>query len=274
MATLSAHGSFYRIQDNMTRNGHDLSNNMQRISSGLKNVNAGSRPGDVAMVNTLEAGVATLAYGKANAEAGVAALEMAVADLARLSDIITRLYEMNQIGANVFTTAADRLILTAEHADLTTEYTTVGNNITYKGVDLAAATNGTTTKIQVGSVVFGSATTNLGFGTVASAFAGPAAAHKLSVVSGTAGTLLGSDKLTVDTLRLEAASQYNKAAWFALHASNTLSAAKMELSNYRDVDFAAETSELAKNQIIAQAGTAMLAQANAMGQGVLALLQT
>jgi flagellin len=46
----------------------------------------------------------------------------------------------------------------------------------------------------------------------------------------------------------------------------------MELSNYRDVDFAAETSELAKNQIIAQAGTAMLAQANQSQQAVLALL--
>jgi flagellin len=64
------------------------------------------------------------------------------------------------------------------------------------------------------------------------------------------------------------------AAWHALHASNHLAATKIEIGSYRDVDFAAETSELAKNQIIAQAGTAMLAQANAQGQGVLALLQT
>ena len=49
MATLAAHGSFYRIQDNMTRNGLDLSSNMQRLSSGLKNITAGSRPGDVAL---------------------------------------------------------------------------------------------------------------------------------------------------------------------------------------------------------------------------------
>jgi flagellin len=75
-------------------------------------------------------------------------------------------------------------------------------------------------------------------------------------------------------LRLQAASQYNLVAWHALHAANHLSATKLEIGSYRDVDFAAETSELAKNQIIAQAGTAMLAQANAQGQGVLALLQT
>ena len=268
MATLSAHGSFYRIQDNMARNGNDLSNNMQRISSGLKNVNAGSRPGDVAIVNSLEAGVATLAYGKMNADAGVAALEMAVSDLSRLSEIITRLYEMNQIGANVFTTTLDNSVLAVEYADLITEYTTVGNNLKYKNTDLA--TTGASTNIQVGSVVFGAATTNVGFGAVGSTIT----ATINNITAGAAGAQLAFDKLAIDTLRLEAATQYNKAAWFSLHASNTLSAAKMELSNYRDVDFAAETSELAKNQIIAQAGTAMLAQANAMGQGVLALLQT
>ena len=270
MATLAAHGSFFRIQDNMTRNGLDLSSNMQRLSSGLKNITAGSRPGDVAIVNALEAGVATLTYGKANADAGVAALEMVVADLTRLSDIVTRLYEMNQIGANVFTTANDRLALAVEHADLVNEFSTLGDNMKYKGVDLAVSTTSTTTKIQVGSVVFGSAETNLGFGTIPAAFSATAS----TLVLGLAGALNGSDKLMVDTLRLEAASQYNKAAWYAQHAANTIAAAKLELTNYRDVDFAAETSELAKNQIIAQAGTAMLAQANAMGQGVLALLQT
>ena len=270
MATLSAHGSFYRIQDNMARNGQDLSNNMQRISSGQKNINAGSRPGDVALVNTFEAAVATMAYGKANAEAGVAALEMVVSDLTRLSDIVTRLYEMNQIGANAFTSTADTLILAAEHGDLTDELGVIRANLSYRGVSLAVATNTAGTKLQVGSVVFGSAETNIGIGTVFAAFSGTVG----SVTAGTAGALLGGDKLAVDTLRLEAASQYNKASWFATHASNQLSAAKMELSNYRDVDFAAETSELAKNQIIAQAGTAMLAQANSMGQGVLALLQT
>ena len=268
MATLNAHGSFYRIQDNMTRTGISLGDNMQRLSSGLKNISAGSRPGDVAIVNSLEAGVATLEYGKMNADAGVAALEMAVADLSRLSDIITRLYEMNQIGGNVFTTADDKAMLVVEFLDLNEEFKQVGNNIKYKNTDLAAT--GATTTIEVGSVVFGSVTTVLGFGTVTDTVS----ADQTKVSTGVAVAELKADKLTVDTLRLQAASQYNMVAWHALHATNHLSASKIELGNYRDVDFAAETSELAKNQIIAQAGTAMLAQANAQGQGVLALLQT
>tara|TARA_B110000093_G_scaffold161593_1_gene182984 strand:+ start:270 stop:533 length:264 start_codon:yes stop_codon:yes gene_type:complete len=53
MATLNAHGSFYRIQDNITRTQKSLGDNMQRLSSGLKNISAGSRPGDVAVVNSM-----------------------------------------------------------------------------------------------------------------------------------------------------------------------------------------------------------------------------
>ena len=118
MATLNAHGSFYRIQDNMTRIQRDLGDSMERLSSGLKNISAGTRPGDVAIVKSMEAGIATLEYGKLNADAGVAALEMAVSDLSRLSDIITRLYEMNQIGSNPFTTDDDKAMLKVEVADL------------------------------------------------------------------------------------------------------------------------------------------------------------
>ena len=269
MATLNAHGSFYRIQDNITRVQKNLGDNMQRLSSGLKNISAGSRPGDVAVVNSMEAGIKTLEYGKANAEAGVAALEMAVADISRLSDIITRLYEMNQIGANVFTTTDDKAMLKLEFADLSLEYKRVGEEIKYRDKNLAQVAGGLT--VKVGSVVFGDVELDLSIGTIGAAI-GNATATEVS--AGGAGANLKKDKKLVDTIRLEAASKYNMASWHAMHAANHLAATKIEVGNYRDVDFAAETSELAKNQIIAQAGTAMLAQANAQGQGVLALLQT
>ena len=268
MATLNAHGSFYRIQDNMTRIQRDLGDSMERLSSGLKNISAGTRPGDVAIVKSMEAGIATLEYGKLNAEAGVAALEMAVSDLSRLSDIITRLYEMNQIGSNPFTTTDDKAMLKVEVADLKAEYEVVGDNIKYRNKDLATAAGNLV--IEVGSKVFGTVTAELGFGAVGAA---PTVVDT-EITAGNGGAKLTIDKLAVDTLRLQAASQYNLAAWHSLHAATHLSATKLEIGSYRDVDFAAETSELAKNQIIAQAGTAMLAQANAQGQGVLALLQT
>ena len=270
MGTINSHGSFYRIQDNMNKVQKDLGSNMQRLSSGIKNITAGSRPTDVAIVNSMEAGIATTTYGKQNADSAIAALEMAVADLTRLSDIITRLYEMNQIGANVFTTTADKALLKLEHADLTLEYKLVGNNIKYRGTDLAVAVSTTGTKVEVGSVVFGSVKAQVAFGLIGNTVT----VTNTEIMAGSGITKLAADKKAVDTLRLDAASAYNLISWHSMHAANHLSASKIEIGNYRDVDFAAETSELAKNQILAQAGTAMLAQANAQGQGVLALLQT
>jgi flagellin len=254
----------------MNRVQKDLGANMQRLSSGIKNITAGTRPTDVAIVNAMEAGIATTEYGKLNADTSIAALEMVVADLTRLSDIITRMYEMNQIGANAFTTAADKALLVLEFNDLEVEYGLVGNNMKYRGTDLAKAVTNAGTKIEVGSTVFGSIKQQISFGAIAATVT----ASPTKVSTGIASTALAADKKAVDTLRLKAATQYNMVSWHSLHAANHLSAAKIEIGNYRDVDFAAETSELAKNQILAQAGTAMLAQANAQGQGVLALLQT
>ena len=264
MATLAANGAYYRIQDHMTRNEERLSNNMQRLSSGLKNVTAGSRAGDVAITDTLRAGVSALSYAMNDAKTGVAALEMAVADLSRLSAIITRLYEMNHIAGGSFTTADDKAMLGEERNILNDEFNKIKGNIKYKDKDLAAAVS-----VTVGTTIFGSAqTVDIGVGTIATL-----TVTEAEIEGGTGATKLTADKLAVDKLRIDAASNYNRAAWAALHVTNQVAGAKMELSYYQDVDFAAETSELAKHQIIAQAGTAMLAQANSQGQGILALLQ-
>ena len=268
MATLSSNGSYFRIQDNMTRNNDRLSQSMQRLSSGKKNVSQ-SRPGDIAIVNSLKASTSALQYGENNARTSVAALEIAVADLQRLSDIITRLYEMHSVAKSSFATDDDKAMLGEESVFLKKEAAEIGTKIKYKGKDMAA-TAGAANYIEIGGgSLTGTLTIGIGFG------ATPAlTTTKASMSNGTAATTLTADKLLIDKHRLKASSMYNVAAWGALHATNSVSAAKQELSFYEDVDFAAETSELAKHQIIAQAGTAMLAQANAQSQGILALLQT
>ena len=267
MATLSSNGSYFRIQDNMTRNNEILGESMSRLSSGKKNVSE-ARPGDIAIVNSLKAATSAMQYGENNARTAVAALEIAVSDLQRLSDIITRLYEMHSVAKSSFATDDDKAMLGEESAFLKTEAATIGGKIIYKGKNMAA-TAGTANYIEIGGgSLTGSVTVGIGFG------ATPALTiSKTAMSNGTAETLLTADKLAIDKHRLKASSLYNIAAWGSLHSTNSVSASKQELSFFEDVDFAAETSELAKHQIIAQAGTAMLAQANAQAQGILALIQ-
>ena len=81
-------------------------------------------------------------------------------------------------------------------------------------------------------------------------------------------------KLIVDNMNIDAGTLFNKVSNVMSHMGALNAGYQLDVSSKMDVDFAGETAELAKGQILAQAGTAMLAQANAQGQGMLALLQS
>ena len=81
-------------------------------------------------------------------------------------------------------------------------------------------------------------------------------------------------KATVDTMAVSAGALYNQVTNTMSHLGSLNAGYALDVASKMDVDFAGETTELAKGQILAQAGTAMLAQANAQGQGMLALIQS
>ena len=83
---------------------------------------------------------------------------------------------------------------------------------------------------------------------------------------------LGKLKENVDALQITAGAKFNNVTNSLAHLSNMKAGLSIDLASKQDVDFAGETTELAKGQILAQAGTAMLAQANAQGQSLLALI--
>ena len=74
--------------------------------------------------------------------------------------------------------------------------------------------------------------------------------------------------------RVAAGAMYNQISNTMEHLTNLSATYSLDMGSKLDVDFAGETTNLAKGQILAQAGTAMLAQANAQGQSLLALIQS
>jgi flagellin-like hook-associated protein FlgL len=85
---------------------------------------------------------------------------------------------------------------------------------------------------------------------------------------------LATLKSGVDTMAVNAGALYNQVSNVMSHLGSLNAGYALDVASKMDVDFAGETTELAKGQILAQAGTAMLAQANAQGQGMLALIQS
>ena len=81
-------------------------------------------------------------------------------------------------------------------------------------------------------------------------------------------------KENVDTMSVTAGALYNQVSNVMSHLGSLNAGYALDVASKMDVDFAGETTGLAKGQILAQAGTAMLAQANAQGKGMLALIQS
>ena len=100
------------------------------------------------------------------------------------------------------------------------------------------------------------------------------AGSDIAAGSRAAGTALLALKQNVDVMSVAAGGLYNEISNTLSHLGSLNAGYSLDVASKMDVDFAGETTELAKGQILAQAGTAMLAQANAQGQGMLALLQS
>ena len=117
-------------------------------------------------------------------------------------------------------------------------------------------------------------TLSVGAGTVLAAGPRELAGTDIGSGSAEAAIALADLKTVVDNLNINAGTLYNKVSNVLSHMGSLNAGYQLDVSSKLDVDFAGETAELAKGQILAQAGTAMLAQANAQQQGMLALLQS
>ena len=117
-------------------------------------------------------------------------------------------------------------------------------------------------------------TLSVGAGTILAAGPRELAGSDIGSGSAEAAIALADLKTVVDNLNINAGTLYNKVSNVLSHMGSLNAGYQLDVSSKLDVDFAGETAELAKGQILAQAGTAMLAQANAQQQGMLALLQS
>ena len=275
MTTINAGGAFYRVQNSLDQNSSRVSDSMQRLASGKQNIAPGDRTASSAVAFGMKAELASLKVGIQNGTEALNAIEMITNDIAALNDMVVRLEELNALGENGFNSGADTAALAAEAAKILTEFTAVQTRATWKGNAIFGGSN---------SVAFGRNTDAVNItltGNGATSFASSVTAANVSVgdadaaSAGTESTTgLDALKRDVDAMQVNAGAFYNQVSNTIDHLSSLKAGYSLDLSSKMDVDFAGETTELAKGQILAQAGTAMLAQANAQGQGMLALIQS
>ena len=259
-------------QRNLANTTERLQNSLQRLSSGLRITRASDDAAGLAISENFRAEVRGLTQASRNANDGISLLQVAEGALNETSGLLVRMRELAVQSANGTLGSTERNTINDEFQDLASEITRIANVTSFIGIWILN-TSGSIT-FQVGSEGTSSDTISVSGVQATATAVGIGTSVSVSTASGATGALgtLDSAISTVASLRAGFGTVQNRLEStirsLAVAIENTASAE----SQIRDVDFASETAELTRSQVLQQAGVSILAQANVSTQSALALL--
>ena len=248
-------------------NERAMATSMERLSTGLRINSAKDDAAGLAIATRMTAQVSTLNMGVRNANDAISMLQTVEGASKEISNMLVRMKELAvQANSETYSTT-DTDALDLEYQALLAEITRVQANTKWN--DMALMDNASAGTANTVSVQLGDSAKDVTIKDWSTTGSG-------SVLTGLAGTAIA----TLDTAISSATAEQAKYGSFIsslTHAADNLAnvSANTDQSRSRiqDADYAVETTNLARTQIIAQASTAMLAQANQSKQSVLALLR-
>ena len=280
MANIGATTAFYKVETSLTRANNEVSKSMERLATGRQNANAGDRSSYVAMADTFRLDYVGTKAGIKGASVVMGYLETGMRVLDAASALLARLQELAVLGANETNTTADAAAINAEAEAIGDEFDRLMSGSTYKGKNVFVSSAGSE-YVSLGGrdaeMTFGIATityTELHDGNNDST---TDLAHLASAGASSATNTLTQDieavQKKINTACVQAGSQYAALESAVAYTTDLTAQYELGYNTVNDVNFSMETAHLAKNQILQQAATAMLAQANQGQQGLLQLLQ-
>ena len=273
--TINTNVQSLNAQRSLNMSQSSLSVSMQRLSSGLRVNSAKDDAAGLAIAERMQTQVRGMNVAVRNANDAISLSQVAEGAIGKVTDMMQRMRELAVQSANATNGVGDRTNLNAEFRELAGEVARTLTSTRFNGLAVLAGDAGTLT-FQVGANTADTVdivTTDLSISAEVTAVT-DAASEILSVA--TAQTAMTNIDTALDRVNAEralyGASQNRFEAVIATLqvSSENQSAARGRIM---DADFAAETANLSRAQILQQAGTAMVAQANALPQQVLRLLQ-
>jgi flagellin len=246
---------------------------MERLSSGLRINSSKDDAAGLAIASRMEAQVRGQNMAARNANDAISLAQTAEGAIGKVSDMLQRMRELSVQAANSTNTTADRSNLNAEFQALNSEITRTVSSTRFNGVAVIGS-GATTQAFQIGELntdQISVVTSNLAANASMTAVA--AAAITTADAASSAMAAIDTALSTVNVERATYGAVQNR--FESLISTLQTSAANTAAARGRivDADFATETANLSRSQILQQAGTAMLAQANSAPQNVLSLLR-
>jgi len=281
MATINTNISALGAQNAMKVNARNMSATMEELSTGRRINSASNDAAGLAIGQNMTAQVRGLDQAVRNLNDGVNLLQTAEGALNETTNMLQRMRELAVQAASGTYSTTQRVYLQTEFLALNSQIDKIASETTWNGYTVLTGTTGGTTagtySFQSGQtsgqtidVAIGGMTISA-LGLTATASTGIALSSAASASAAIA--TIDSAINTVNSQRATIGASINRMTYAVDNITNISSNISASRSTIMDTDYAAASTNLSKNQIIQQAATAMLAQANQQPQSVLSLLK-
>jgi len=279
MTVIASNVSAIRSQNASNKANLGLSQAMERLSTGKRINTAKDDAAGLAIATKMTSEIRGLSAAMRNANDGLSVTQVAEGAMGEVSNILQRMRELAVQASSGTVSKSDRTAIQAEVTELTSQISNIAERTSFNGISLlngsATATDPLELKIQVGNnsgetvnlSISAMNLDSLGLDSMASwdDDDGAGADAALALIN-TAIETVSSSRATLGGVQSRLEATVN-------NLNTTITNLSDARSRIEDADFSAESTALAKNQILSQASTAMLAQANQSQQGVLSLLR-
>ncbi|MBC7734682.1 MAG: flagellin FliC [Bacteriovorax sp.] len=264
--TINTNLSSLNAQRNLSSSQMSLATSMQRLSSGLRVNSSKDDAAGLAIADRMNSQIRGSTVAIRNANDGISLAQTADGALATVTDALQRMRELAVQAQNGSNGTSDRANLDTEYQQLSQEITRIATQTKFNGSAIVGASAGTQV-FQVGAN--NGDTLSVTTSTVSTVAGDLTTATNAS----TAIAAIDTELDTITTSRATYGAAINR---FGFAISNLAISNENQTAargRIMDADFAAETSNLSRAQILQQAGNAMVAQANQLPQQVMALLR-
>ncbi len=249
------------------------SKSTEKLSSGYRINRAADDAAGLAISEKMRRQIRGLTQASTNAQDGVSMVQTAEGALNEVHDMLQRLNELAVKAANGTNQSEDCTYIDKEVQKLKEEITRTANDTKFNKIDLlSSAADGKEVELQVGTesgqtikiTLQGMNATSIGVGSIS-----------MSTTANASSAIADIEKAiqSVSELRAELGATQNRLEHTINNLDNVVENTTAAESRIRDTDMASEMVKYSNNNILAQAGQAMLAQSNQANQGVLSLLQ-
>jgi flagellin len=268
--------SSLNAQRNLSTTQTKLQTSMTRLSSGLRINSASDDAAGLAISENMRASTRSMNQAVRNANDGVSLLQTAEGALNETSNILIRMRELATQAASGTVSSEQRTYINDEFTQLKSEINRIASATQFNGANLLQGTSSATVSFQIGSGNTANDRIGLTIGAADTTTIGVAT----SSVSGSDGTAAQAALDKIDTAIKSISSSRGSLGAVQNRLQSTIANLQVAIENtsaaesrIRDVDVAAETAALTRAQVLSQAGTAILSQANQNPQTALSLLR-